>query len=410
MLIVVGDLGRALLARAVCPISNVHLKRVFGGRKMLEIKIKEVDDVLGSIWLATAIQTYETYLINQDKIDKLGYDDFSFKQGDIQRLASKICTKTVQNARISQWCNADHPNSSHNYLREVGKNRRITLPGECDGIKEMPVNLFEPDEIIFEIPSLNQAVSFSELIAWLKNDFLRTTNLKPMPIDEQRKMSTSISRKKVTRPTINTQVDIPPANDYLRTLSIDFPKLILQTSYWVSKELFDFLTENNNVDAPGVFYPYTIRKQGVNPHWEEIDQGKRYLDTNHRAQNALSYSLVGKTFQAAFSEYSCCHIYGRSKDWKSFTCIGNIVLVPKSLKSLTDHNDDVMRCLEKIAYLRYNWKPDEREITIDDQTKVLANLVREVGISLEEFEGIWIREMTKHRNSYKGTFDEKPDF
>ena len=379
---------------------------------MLEIKIKDVNDVSGSIWLATAILTYETYLRIQDKGDKLSYEDFAFKQTDIQKLASDICTKTVHNARISQWCNADHANSNYNYLREVGKNRRITLPGECHGINEIPDHLFEPDEVIFEVPSLNQEITFSELISWFKNDFMRVTNLKQIIKDEQHKITPLTSRKKRTCPNIQNQIYITPANEFLRTISVDFSKLILQTSFWVKKEVFDFITDNNKVDAPGVFFPYTIRKQGSSPHWEETNEGRRYLDLNHRAQDALAYSLVGKSFQATFSGYACCHIYGRkfSRDWKSFTCIGNMVLVPKSLKSLTDHNDDVMKCLEQIAYLRYNWKPDEREIIIDDQTKILANLVKEVGIPLEDFKEIWFRETNKHRESYKNTFNDTPDF
>ena len=62
---------------------------MFGGLKMLEIKIKDVNDVSGSIWLATVILTYERYLRIQDKRDKLSYKDFAFKQTDIHNQKIK---------------------------------------------------------------------------------------------------------------------------------------------------------------------------------------------------------------------------------------------------------------------------------------------------------------------------------
>lgn len=390
---------------------------------LLKIKIKEIHDVCGSVWLATAILTYEKYLKIQQQGKKYNYEDFAFKQSEIQKLANELCSKTVHNARISQWCNADHVKNTYNYLREVGKDRRLTIPEACHGKNEIPYNLLRSDEVIFEVPSLNQIITFSKLINWVKIGFTTLTNLKPLMINKQRKITSSTSqvKKKIIPPkTLNIKQAniIPLANDILKSLPIDFSKLILLTSFWVKKDIFHFITKNSKVDALGVFYPYTIRKQGSElqgstPQWKEITEGKRFLDLNHKAQNALSYSLIGKSFQAAFSDYTCCHIYGGRRythDWKCFTCVGNVILVPKSLQSLTDYNEEVTNCLKQIAYLKYGWKPDDQEIIIDEKTKDLLDFTNEIEISLESFKTVWYNELDKHRESFRKKFNADPDF
>lgn len=383
------------------------------GNMSLKIKIKDIHDVCGSVWLATAILTYEKYLKIQQQGKKYNDEDFAFKQTEIQKLASEICSKTVQNARISQWCNADHIKNSYNYLRAVGKERRLTISGECNGENEIPDDLLSSDEVIFEVPSHNLLVTFSELIDWVKNDFMNLLNAKPVKKDEAEKGKTNISK-----PTIkNRDINIPSAEECLKNVPIDFIKLILQTSFWVKKDVFDFIAKNSKINAQGVFYPYTIRKRGSElqsstPRWEKVKEDRRFLDLNHKPQNALSYSLVGKSFQAAFSDYTCCHIYGGeySHDWKCFTCVGNMILVPKTLQSLTDHHGEVINYLKQIAFLKYDWKPDNQEIVIEEKTKELLEFTNEIDISLDHFKTVWNRELDKHRASYRKKFNEDPDF
>ena len=272
----------------------------------------------------------------------------------------------------------------------------------------MPENLIADNSIICEILPTGSILSYLELVDWVKKQYSKIVNI---DIPREIKVITGISHKK-------KNFDIPPAEDLLKQYSIDFSKLIVQTSFWVSKEIFDFITKNNKLNAPGVFYPYAIRKLGAEiqnetPHWKETDTGRSFIDLNFKPQNALAYSLVGKSFQAAFSGYTCCHIYGGTRythDWKAFTCVANLVLIPKPLQSLTDHDKNVVDCLKQISFHRYNWKPDNYDIRLDDRVKDLLPLVKEIRLTTEQFSNIWHREIIKYRESYKNTFHSDPDF
>lgn len=54
---------------------------------------KITDNVFGAVWLATLVMTFEEKVIKHN-------DNIYFDQIDIQKMAQKICTKTVQPARV----------------------------------------------------------------------------------------------------------------------------------------------------------------------------------------------------------------------------------------------------------------------------------------------------------------------
>ncbi|MFF3024577.1 McrB family protein [Gottfriedia sp. NPDC057948] len=129
---------------------------------------KKLDNVSTSIWLATALLTYMSF-IN----DKVLYDtNIFFEIPKIQKVAKQICSKKIDPARLSQWCNGDHSNHTYCYLR-TGENslRRLTAPGEFGGVKERPDDLdlnmkFELDESIISVKMLLDFVDgvYSNLI------------------------------------------------------------------------------------------------------------------------------------------------------------------------------------------------------------------------------------------------------
>jgi hypothetical protein len=116
-----------------------------------------------SVWLATAIMAYDLY----NKIDKPTKEMMYFVQADIQKKAQELCKQNADSARISQWCNADHNNHTHNYLRAGdGSKRRLTFPGEFDGEKEMP-KLNEDDLVV----TINGQKSIKELKEFLSSEY-----------------------------------------------------------------------------------------------------------------------------------------------------------------------------------------------------------------------------------------------
>lgn len=73
-----------------------------------------------AVWIAAAAHAYIS-LKNGNKEMK----DLCLTSSELRQNALKYTDSDVQDARIRQWFNADHPNSSNNYLREVlidGKN------------------------------------------------------------------------------------------------------------------------------------------------------------------------------------------------------------------------------------------------------------------------------------------------
>ena len=131
---------------------------------------KITDNVFGAVWLATLVMTYdEKVLKNCDKV--------FFDQADIQQLAQKLCTKSVQSARISQWCNGDHPNNSYNYLRADGSKRRLTQIGEFNNSKEYPERLLKVDDPIFEIQENGKVVKYGDLFEWYCSTYSKITKL-----------------------------------------------------------------------------------------------------------------------------------------------------------------------------------------------------------------------------------------
>lgn len=54
-----------------------------------------------------------------------------------------------------------------NYLREVGISRRLTIPGEHNGVREMPNNLMNSDQVVFVNPYTNEQITFINLVRWI---------------------------------------------------------------------------------------------------------------------------------------------------------------------------------------------------------------------------------------------------
>jgi hypothetical protein len=114
------------------------------------------NEVPTAVWIATLIKTYENFVIKSK-------NDYWINQRDIQAIASKLCTKNIDNARISQWCNADHPNNTYNYLRAKDKLRRLTKVGEFENTKEYPKELK-----LQEFISVNSDIKLVDLVTWYK--------------------------------------------------------------------------------------------------------------------------------------------------------------------------------------------------------------------------------------------------
>ncbi len=165
--------------------------------------IRGLSDVSGSVWLATAVLTYQRAFDLTRKNAPYPEVDFAFGQGTIRERADRVCSKRVHAARISQWTNADHPNSTYNYLRSVGSKRRLTLPGECNGRKESPLDLCPQDALVLDDAERGVTLTFGEVMRWVRSEY--PAYLIPRPKQEER----ILDRERQGRPQ---HQDVTPAN------------------------------------------------------------------------------------------------------------------------------------------------------------------------------------------------------
>lgn len=140
---------------------------------MPEVLISDIEDVLGSVWLATAILSYERGTDLDPEEGPFAEEVLAFRQVDIQALAERLCAKTVHSARTSQWTNGDHPKSNRNYLRAVGSKRRLSRPDEFGGEQVTPSDLLDPETPVFRDPNDGREVAFGELVMWVHETYTR---------------------------------------------------------------------------------------------------------------------------------------------------------------------------------------------------------------------------------------------
>lgn len=133
--------------------------------------MKKYNDVKMAVWIATAVMSYNAYIRSKEK-ENLSDEVFFFKQGDILKEAQKICSNTVQPARVSQWFNGDHESGSYNFLRSKGALRRLSYINEFNGSKEIPGDIDITDTVLTEVGEK----SLGDILDFVKNEYTSLIN------------------------------------------------------------------------------------------------------------------------------------------------------------------------------------------------------------------------------------------
>lgn len=71
------------------------------------------------------------------------------------------------------------------------------------------------------------------------------------------------------------------------------------------------------------------------------------------------YGGLGTSMYYAFQDYEVCHIWDKPWDRRYYASIANLVLIPRALAALTDHNNMVKNLLRYEAFQRFKFKPEE---------------------------------------------------
>lgn len=138
-------------------------------------------------------------------------------------------------------------------------------------------------------------------------------------------------------------------------LQIHFSDLIAETSIWANPEVFKILQETN---GEGVWFPNTRRvRLGQNEKkGETINEIK--FDDNTYANNAIKRAIgLSRT---AIVGFETCHIWPDScYNHNYHTFIPNLVLIPRAIASLTDHDKEIQIALQYRSFELYGWFPKE---------------------------------------------------
>jgi hypothetical protein len=130
----------------------------------MELLAPRSSDVLGSVWLATALMTYDA---THREVRPPALLNVAFRQADIVQLASRLCSKTIHQPRVSQWANGDHDGSTTNYLRAVGSARRISSVDDFEGERTVPWELHPNDVFVASWAEPKNTLTFGELVQWV---------------------------------------------------------------------------------------------------------------------------------------------------------------------------------------------------------------------------------------------------
>ena len=174
---------------------------------------------------------------------------------------------------------------------------------------------------------------------------------------------------------INAQVNLASIKDFDRIAC----ELIAQSAIFCSKEVFDKV-KNGELGSPkynkdgndeGAWYGHTYRRANANEERRVKDPNDRnvILDDNTYANKAIKYAICEDLKKYGISvsindfsknEFEACHIWDETCYNKKYhTSLANLVLLPRSLASLTDHCDAVKKLLQYEAWNRFKFKPKE---------------------------------------------------
>jgi hypothetical protein len=135
--------------------------------------------------------------------------------------------------------------------------------------------------------------------------------------------------------------------------AINLSVLIADTGLWANPEVHRRLLAQGGSAA--WFGKWRRYRAGQGEQRRQVIDGI-YLDDNSYANRAIKLALG--TSRDRLIGFECCHIWPRTcYDPRYHTAIANLVLLPRALAGLTDHNPNVQAVLQYRAFELYGWAP-----------------------------------------------------
>ena len=130
--------------------------------------------------------------------------------------------------------------------------------------------------------------------------------------------------------------------------------LVAETSLWANPEVHRWLMTKH---PSGAYFPDRRRYKAGKEQLGTTVDGVR-MDNNSYANVAIKKALG--LSPAQFVGFEACHVWPRTcYDERYHTVIANLVLLPRALASLSDHDPEVRSALQYRSYDLYRWHPAE---------------------------------------------------
>lgn len=181
-----------------------------------------------------------------------------------------------------------------------------------------------------------------------------------------------------------TAVEIDVDNDLI------FCELIVKNVLFASKEVFKAVKEgtlgtDENIGKGNKFASWDYMKSARKTHTKKGDKVKTDIvidgsdefvaDDNSNANKYIKMAILesyrrkypnnpiflNATIDSLKNGYEACHIWDLPGDRRYYTSIGNLVLVPRALAQLTDHNEAVKNLLRYEAKKRFGFQPEMKK-------------------------------------------------
>lgn len=140
----------------------------------------------------------------------------------------------------------------------------------------------------------------------------------------------------------------------VRRHNIHLSLLVADTALWANPAFHARLLADSR--SPALFPNVRRARIGQGEKRGQVVDGVRF-DDNSYANLAIKRACgLGKAAEG----FEACHIWPRTcYDERYHTAVANLVLVPRALASLTDHDSEIQGALQYRASELYGWWPDD---------------------------------------------------
>lgn len=143
----------------------------------------------------------------------------------------------------------------------------------------------------------------------------------------------------------------------LQKHNINLATLVAETALWANPDVHKRLAEKGNL----AWFPKIRRARGKTEKRGNFSEEGIKFDDNTAANQAIK-KAIGIN-RKDINGYETCHIWEKTcYDERYHTAVANLVLLPRSLASLTDHYKPIKEMLKYRAYELYGWHPEGTEV------------------------------------------------